>query len=231
MSEPTPDPLIDAMNEDERALLIEAGVLAPSDRPEAWRPTTFADLDRLGWRIECKRREAARLRENAEKRATALEKEATFLQERYSEDCREVLERNLPRKADGSYRKKSETLDHVTVSLRAVGGDWRVVDEGTLVEYAKESYTEELIAALKFTPAQPTCTGDAALACIWNHAPGTAGIASAPLKAYLASLPPVQEVDAESGEVTRETVPTLPGVEWVPRTEKFDFKAPKESAE
>lgn len=222
----TPDIDWSGFTPEELRLISDAGIAVPW-LPEAegpWRPTTLDDLDYIGWTVEEKRREAARIRENAEKRASALEKAADTFERRYAADCEAVVRESLPRKKDGSYAKKSLVLDRVTVALTKKSAGYAVVDKEAVLEHITHlpETPKALADAVKFS-----CTyrGEAALHLIRDGiAPGTADLLTTPLKAYCESLPPIPD---EHGEARPATIP---GVAWVPESESFSFKTPKEEA-
>lgn len=103
--------------------------------PEAgFYPDTPEKVDWVLGQIADRRARAARLRENAEKRARQEEAEAAFFDWRYGVALRAFARQQL----EGG-RRKSLTLGHGTLGFRTKPAGVQVGDEGAAIAWAKEN--------------------------------------------------------------------------------------------
>jgi hypothetical protein len=203
-------------------LLREAGLLREDAKGEPWRPQTLEDVDWVCWRARQLDAEIAAIQARAAAQVERLGKERAAFLARFGEDCRQIATAHLPRKADGSYRRKSLDLLRTKVGIRSVAGGPRVTDEAALAAHlfdlwAGAKLDPELAEAVKVVR---TLTGEEAIRERFIQPEGCkVAILATPVKCYVNALPAVP--DPETGELLPDT---LPGVEIVPAEERFYFE-------
>lgn len=186
--------------------LIDQGLVSEA-RPLTWRPETLADLNWLVSKSRSYDAEEARIDAQYQRRKKALAQRRTWLA-RYDQDCAAILADALPKKADGSYRKKSLDLEDGRVKLKQTGGGL-VVDEAKFLAFAHEADTRfapELFSAVRVTK-QITETGEVACDLIGSEG-WKPSVLKTPLAVYLDAHP-----DA-----------TLPGVSVAPISQVFEIE-------
>ena len=190
--------------------LLDQGLLSAA-RPVTWRPETLADLN---WLVSKSRQydaEEARLTEQFERRKKALAQRRKWLS-RYDDDCAAIVADALPKKADGTYKRKSLDLEDGRVKLVQRGGGL-VVDEDKFLPYAKRLFQEAiaceddylLFSAVRAVRKLTTYEGAAMVNLITEPETWMAEVVKTPLADYLAAHP-----DAD-----------LPGVSEAPVTQVF----------
>jgi len=118
--------------------LLDQGLISDA-RPVTWRPETLADLNWLVGKSRSYDAEEARLTEQYQRRLKALAQRRTWLS-RYDDDCAALLADTLPKKADGTYQRKSLDLEDGRVKLVKKGGGLEV-DEERFLDFARKTLT------------------------------------------------------------------------------------------
>lgn len=197
--------------------LRDAGLIPPS---ETFRLETLDHVDWYGWRLREIDAELVAIQTRAQEDVRRLERERERLEDLYGEDAERIVAEAI--KAQG--KGKTLGLRRVKARLRTIPGGPRIADEELLLAFIashsgstrEETELEQAVRASR----TETLTGwNAIVALSEQPEEWRAKVLSAPVKAFVKSLPPVP--DPETGEALPATIP---GVVIEPASERLTFE-------
>ena len=141
MTEITETEITETLTNEAQAVLLAD---APGG-PAAFVPTDEAGVDWFLKKRAALRTEARLIRENGEKMARQLERDADFLEWKFGAPVQTWLREVL---AAGKRRGKSKTLLHGTVGFRTEPARVEFLDTGAAMAYAREHYPDTVVETL-----------------------------------------------------------------------------------
>jgi len=183
-------------DEDTIADLVAQGLLAADEDAAPWRPANLVDVNWLVGKHAEYEAEAARVQAQCDRRLKAIAHRKAWLS-RYADDCREIVDAHLPRKADGTPKRLFLDLEDGRVKLQRKGGGL-TVDAQAVIDALTDKYrtphvvTDDewpLLDALRVSRVVAHTHGVAVSLLISEPDQWKAEVLKTPLSAYLKAHP------------------------------------------
>lgn len=191
------------------------------------RPVSeLADVQGIGRIIVAIKREIEDVKATAKRRESRLQQRLRLLEYRYADRMAQIVEAQLPKRADGTVLEQYVDLETVRAGFRHTPSRWQVTDEQALIEHLQslamqDDLPDDLADAVR---SQTTLEGREALADLLVNDRAVGSVMVSIIQGYLARVG-TEEVVPETGEIRRQAEP-LPGVRWKEGERRFYIDPP-----
>lgn len=191
------------------------------------RPVSeLADVQGIGRIMVGIKREIEDVRATAKRREARLQQRLRLLEYRYADRMAQIVDANIPKKADGTVVEQYVDLETVRAGFRHTAGRWEIGDEEALLEHLQslamqDDLPDDLAAAVR---SETKLEGREALQELLANERAAGTVMVSIIQGYLARVG-TEEVAPVTGEIRRQAEP-LPGVRWKEGERRFYIDPP-----